>query len=422
MARTASPSSSRTAALPARPESRSRARNGAGLHAVLRELLAVGDSRGWIVSCYQKLEPGDRAGEKYRIKLKNRLRRAAERLGILGFTHAEREAVAADLDRIEAFFSHPGNLSGGRGIAVFAARGLFRVVQLPYVLKSRVMVDRTPVVGELVALAEAGSRLLVVVADRRSARFFDVGLDRVTELDGLPALGATRPARFHGERGSAPGAARRTGFTTAFGTGEYRFHNRIREEHHRHLASVAEGVSLHLKSRAFDGLAIGGIGVDASALLPYLAPAQRSRVLGVLRLAPRKVSAAEIRDRALELLAEAAEHASSEAVGELVSRRGSGWVTDSVEPTLRALARGQVRTLLVDADAEVSGYRCSGSGRLTESPAAARSEGDAVPVADLLDDAIEEALRQRARVAVVLGPGARRFDRLAAILRFRTSR
>ena len=423
MARIVSPSSSSRAAAPRpRPDSRPRAENGTGLHAVLRELLAVGDSRGWIVSCYQKLEPGDRAGEKSRIKLKNRLRRAAERLGILGFTHADREAVAADLNRIAAFFRHSGNLSGGRGIAVFAARGLFRVVQLPYVLKSRVMVDRTPVVGELVALAEAGSRLLVVVADRRSARFFDVGLDGVTELDGLTALGATRQARFHGERGAAPGAVRRTGFTPAFGMGEYRFHTRIREEHHRHYASVAEGVGLHLRTKPFDGLVVGGIGVDANALLPHLNPPLRSKVLGVLRLAPKKVSAAEIRDRAMELLAEAAQRSASESVGELVSRRGSGWVTESVEPTLRALARGQVRTLLVDADAEVSGYRCSASGRLTESPAAGRSEGDAVPVADLLDDAIEEALRQRARVAVVHGAEARRFDQLAAILRFRTSR
>jgi peptide chain release factor subunit 1 len=422
MARTASPSSSRSVALPARPQQRPRAEKLTGLNAVLAELLAVGDSRGWVVTCYQKLEPGDRAGEKYRIKLKNRLRRAAERLGVLGFAHADREAVTRELERVGTFFRHPANLSGGRGIAVFAARGLFRVVQLPYVLKSRVMVDRTPVVGELVALAETGSRLLAVVADRRSARFFDVGLDAVTELDGLPALGATRPARFHGERGAAPGGPRRTGSTTSFGVGEYRFHNRIREEHHRHLASVAEGVAVHLRSQPFDGLVVGGIGVDASALLPYLAPAQRSRVLGVLRLAPRKVSAAEIRDRSLELLAEAARRTASEAVGELVARRASGWVTESVEPTLRALARGQVRTLLVDADAEVAGYRCSGSGRLTESPAAGRSEGEVVPVADLLDDAIEEALRQRARVAVVHGAEARRFDRLAAVLRFRTSR
>jgi peptide chain release factor subunit 1 len=411
MARIGSPSSSsRSSALQLPASRRSTARDGSELHAALAELLAMGNSRGWLVSCYQKLEPGDRAGEKYRIKLKNRLRRAAERLDILGFSHAEREVVVRELDRVEAFFRHPSNLAGGRGIAVFAARGFFRTVQLPYVLKSRVMVDRTPVVGELVALAEGGSRLLVVAHDRRSARFFDVGLDGVVELDGLAAPDATRPARFHPERGASPGV------------GEYRFHNRIREERHRHLARVADAVAAHFRTTPFDGLVVGGIGVDANALLPHLVPPLKAKVLGVLRLAPRMVSAAEVRDKAMEALAEAAQRASTDAVEELVSLRGSGWTTESVEPTLRALARGQVRTLVVDADAAVSGYRCGDSGRLTESPSSGRGEGDPLPVADLLDDAIEDALRQRARVAVVHGEGARRFDRLAAVLRFRASR
>ena len=392
-----------------RSSSRAVARDGAGLAGVLAELLALGDTRGWVVSCYQKLEPNDRGGEKYRIKLKNRLRRAAERLDILGFSRADRETVSRALERVETFFAGSSNLPGTRGVAVFAAAGFFRAVPLPYVLKSRVVVDRTPVVGEIVALVEAGSRLLAVVADRRSARFFDVGLDGVAELDGLAAPEATRVARFHPERGAAPGI------------GEYRFHNRIREERHRHLALVADTVGAHLRAHAFDGIVIGGVGVDASALLPHLGAQLGSPVLGVLRLAPRKVSAAEVRERALGLLAEAAQRASAAAVEELIALRGSGLATESLEPTLRALARGQVRTLIVDGDAAVPGYRWSATGRLAESAAAARGEGEAVPLADLLDDAIEDALRQRARVAVVRGAEARRFDRLAAILRFRTT-
>ncbi len=413
MARTVSPSSSSAApAFRRRPVTRrgGNGRDGTGLQGALAELLGVGERLGWVVSCYQKLEPGDRAGDKYRIKVKNRLRRAAERLDILGFSRADRDAVAGELDRIEAWFHDPSNLAGGRGVALFAARGLFRAVQLPYVLKSRVMVDRTPVVGELVALAEAGTRLLAAVADRRTARFFDVGLEGVAELEGLVAPEAARVARFHPERGAAPGV------------GEYRFHNRIREERHRHLASVAQAIEARLRAAPFDGIVVGGIGVDASAILPHLAPAARERVLGVVRLAPRKVTAAEVRRHALELLAEAARRTAARAVEELVARRGTGWVTDDLEATLAALARGQVRTLLVDADAEVTGYRCSVSGRLTPIPAAGRSEGEPVPIADLLDDAIEETLRQRARVAVVHGTEARRFDRLAAILRFRLPR
>lgn len=400
MARIASPSSSR------RRRARAAAAAG-GVPGALAELLAMGTTRGWVVSCYQKLEPGDRAGEKYRIKLKNRLRRAAARLDVLGFARADREAVGAALARVEAFFQHPSNLAGSRGVAVFAARGFFRAVPMPYVLKSRVVVDRTPVVSELVALVEAGTRLLAVAADRRSARFFDVALEAVSELDGLAASGVTRPGRYHYERGSAPGV------------GEYRFHNRIREERHRHMALVAETVTAHFRARRFDGLVVGGVGVDASALVPHLAPALQERVLGVLRLAPKKVSAAEIRDRALELLAEATQRAADDAVAELAARRGTGWTTDALEPTLRALSRGQVRTLVVNGDAEVPGYRHAVSGRLSESAAGNRGEGEAIPIADLLDDAIEDALRQRARVAVVRGAAARRFERLGALLRFR---
>ena len=410
MARTASPSSS------SRPAAGRRA--GSGVGGALAELLALGTSRGWVVSCYQKLEPGDRAGEKYRIKLKNRLRRAAERLDILGFSHDDREAVKRQLDRVEAFFGDSSGLPGTRGVAVFAAAGLFRAVPLPYVLKSRVVVDRTPVVGELVALVEAGTRLLAVVADRRSARFFDVGLEGVSELDGIVAPGATRPARFHGERGMTRLSG---GRGVMPGVGEYRYHNRIREERHRHLALVAETVAAHLRARSYDGLVVGGVGVDASALLPHLAPQLRERVLGVLHLAPRKVSEAEIRAQALELLSAAAEQASAAALRELAALRDGGLATDAVEPTLRALSRGQVRTLIVNADATVPGYRWSTSGRLAETAAGTHGEGEPLPLADLLDEAIEDALRQRARVAVVRGADAGRFDRLAAILRFRAS-
>ena len=135
----------------------------------LAELLALGDL-GWVVSCYQKLETSDRTGDKFRIKLKNRLRKAEDRLGILGFSHDDRESIIETLNAIEAYFRHTPNLSGARGIAVFAGQGWIRAVKVPSVLRSRVIVDRTPVVSELVALTESGSRVLVAVTDRTSQR------------------------------------------------------------------------------------------------------------------------------------------------------------------------------------------------------------------------------------------------------------
>ena len=394
----------------ARTASRSSSERTGDVAAALRELLVLGDKAGWVVSCYQKLEIGDRAGDKYRIKLKNRLRQAAERLDILGFSHAEKASVHEALAAIEVFFKSPSNLMGARGVALFVAPKLFRVVYLPYVLRSRVLVDRTAVVGELVALTEEATRVLAVVADRRAARFFDVGLFGAVELEGLAAPEASRGGRFHGEKNENSGS------------GEYRFQNRIREEKERHLSRIAEAAMGHLRSGTYDGLVIGGIGVAADALVPYLHPSIRGRLLGVMQIAPQKVTPAEIQAGTMELIADRAHQHAEDAVEEFREALAGRWAVDGVEPTLRALSRGQVRTLLVDHDAQVPGFRCGAGGRLSASVAACRGEGEPAPVADLLDDAMEDALRQRAHVAVVRGAPAKRFDRLAAILRFRAGK
>jgi peptide chain release factor subunit 1 len=374
----------------------------------LAELLALGDL-GWVVSCYQKLEPGDRTGDKFRIKLKNRIRVAEERLGILGFSHDDREMITEALQRTEDFFKHPSNLAGSRGVAVFAGQGWMRAVRLPHVLRSRVIVDRTPVVGELVALTEHGSRILVAIADRVSARLFNVNLEGAAEIEGLVAPDATPTTRYHADDG-APGQ------------GEFKFHNRIREEKHRHLARISDEITRAFRREAFDGIVVGGIGADADALLPHLASNIRDRVIGVIRMAPKQVTPADIRDRAMQMWADASEASAADAVGELEGLRASGWAVDGIEATLKALSRGQVRTLIVDQEANAPGYRMSASGRLTTAPSGLRSEGEPQPVADLLDDAIEDALRQRARVHVVSGDNAAGFNHIAAILRFRTAK
>jgi len=89
-------------------------------------------------------------------------------------------------------------------------------------------------------------------------------------------------------------------------------------------------------------------------------------------------------------------------------------------PALRALARGQVRTLLIRTDVTGSGYRCPDSGRLVLSAAECRGEGTRQPVANLVNEAIEEALGQGVAVSVIHAPElAAAIDGLVAELRFR---
>ena len=138
---------------------------------------------------------------------------------------------------------------------------------------------------------------------------------------------------------------------------------------------------------------LGSVGVDAGAVIPHLHTYVHDLVLGVVKFAPKKASPAEVREAALalrEARERAWERAHADAVKDGAPR---GWAVNGPEATLKALGRGQVRTLLADGH--------------DDDPR--------------IDEAIEEAFGQRAQVDVVYDDKARRVvDGLAALLRFRS--
>lgn len=375
------------------------------------------DPRGhWVVSCYLKLEPRDRARAKYAIKLKNRIRAHQEWLDRLGLERATREAVERDLARVREYLADPQNLPTGRGIAIFAAEPLelFEAIPLPEVFRSRLSVDRTLLVRELAALDDEFGRVLCAVYDRTSARVFEVTAFGVEEVAGVAAANATRTARFHGASSVArpgPGLA---------ASGEHNFNQRIRAEKQRHYAQIAHGLFAATREHAVRGLVLAGPGAEAGAVEPHLHPYVAKLVLGTVRLNPKAVTAGDVMDAVLSLRRAREREWEQEHVRALSEGLGDGWAVNGVEESLLALARGQVRTLLVDAARSRPGYRCRGSERLTLTANGCADEGGAEGVPDVIDDAIEEALRQHAYVDVVEDPRARReVNGLAALLRFK---
>jgi peptide subunit release factor 1 (eRF1) len=361
-----------------------------------------------VVSCYLKLEPRDRSRGKYLIKVKNRVKSVLAGLERLGLTRAAQEAVDRDLTRVVQYLRSPANLPATQGLAIFACEGigLFEVLPLPLVHRSRLAVDGTPLVRELASIEEEFGRVLTVVLDRTSARFFEVTAYETTELTGLRA-DATRGGRFHGDQ-SGPG------------WGEHNYHNRIREEKQRHLEAIARELFQLDRARPVHGIVITGTGTEAGAVRPFLHSYLAERLLGTAKLNPKEATPATVHATTLAVR-EAWERASERAlVADLTERLGAGWAVNGFAPTLKALARGQLRSLLVNADASVPGFRCAGSGRLALSERDCRAEGEAIPVLDVVDDAIEEALRQRLDVNVVYEPDAlREIDGLAGLVRFR---
>ena len=357
------------------------------IHAAIERLAHMTAGPARVVSCYLKLEPRDKTRSKYVIKLKNRVREALAELDREQPTREVRSAVVADLDRVQRFLADPKQRPPTRGVAIFASgpMGLFEALPLPQVHRSRLAVRPVPLLRELIALEEEFGTILAVACDRTAARFFAVSAYDVVELPSL-ILPTTRSTKFHGARvgGRAGGAAG--------GAGEYALHQRIREEKHRMHAAVADRIFQLHREQPLAGLVLAGIGVDAGAVLPHLHSYLHDLVFGVVRLTPKSTTPAKVRDATLALRDErerAWERAHAAAV---VEGLATGWAVNGVAATRKALDRGQVRTLLADG------------------------RGDDVGI----DDAIEDALAQRAQVDVLYDERARRaVDGLAALLRFR---
>jgi peptide subunit release factor 1 (eRF1) len=396
-----------------RRERREELRNGRNQTSPLAELLErltrVEPGKHRVVTCYLKLEPRDRSRGKYLIKVKNRVKSALQALPRLGLERSGAEAVQRDLNKLQQFLRAPGNLPSTQGLAIFACEGieLFEAVPLPVVYRSRLAVDATPLVRELASVEDEFGRLLTVVMDRTSARFFEVTAFETRELAGLRA-DSTRGKRFHGDQDGSGG------------WGEHTYNNRIREEKQRHYEAIARELFALDRRHPAHGIVLAGPGPEAGAVEPFLHSYLVERLIGTARLNPKDATPAAVHATTLAVR-EGYERASERAlVHEMLEGVGTGWGINGLKPTLHALSRGQVRSLLVNADASEPGFRCGDSGRLALTERECRAEGYPIAVLDVVDDAIEEALRQGVDVNVVYEPEARdAIDGLGALLRFR---
>ena len=364
-----------------------------------------------VVSMYLKLEPRDRERGKFLIKVKNRIKAAERAVEKMDFDRTERDAITADLTRIQEYLTHPGQLPHGQGLAIFAskARKLWEVVSLPVVHRSRLTVSRAPLVRELAGIEDDVGRLLVGVVDRTHARFF-----RVTAFDATE-LGTELVTLGNEEK---PHLGRRSGS----GLGERTYHNRIRNAQQRHLEAAASRLFDLTRKEAFQGVILLGPGSTPESVAAFLHQYVFERLLGVGTLGPKDATASIVREAALDVRAHYEQERESALVAELKEGVARGWAVNGVADTLTALAHGKVRTLLVHGEMSRPGFRLRSSGRLVVpgEHAAWKGEGDPEPVTDVIDEALEEALRQRLDINVLSdAAAAKTVDGLGALLRFK---
>jgi protein required for attachment to host cells len=365
----------------------------------LRSLAELRPERGLVLSVFLNLDPGQFATAAARsTAITSVMTAAAHKVEeAQDISHDERVALREDVARVrDVLESSDVAANGTRAVAVYAngPSDLLEVVSLREPVESHVVLDRTPCVEPLVHQGTS-ERWMVLLCNRRVARFFKGHGDDLTETDRLE---------------DAVWSQHKQG-----GWSQARYQRGIEKEKEDHLGNTADLAFKAYKREGVDRVLIGApeelVGELKESLHPYL----RERIVGKLALDVENSTLDDVRKAAAAAVADYVRRCEREALDRLaagVGRGGRG--AAGLEEVLGALNEARVETLLVAEGFRAPGRIDRDTGMLHGDGA---SEGEAVH--DIVEPAIEKALEQSAKTIVVrhhddLGP----LGGIGAVLRY----
>jgi peptide chain release factor subunit 1 len=335
----------------------------------------------------------------YLVRLDDLVRKA----GNGSWSKEHRRSIEADAERIRRFVSDEFERDGIRGLALFSATGpgLWIEVELPQSVRDRLSVSSRPHLLPLEAMLESFETFCAALVDREKARIFmTVGgqIEEVSEiLDDVPG--------WHDQGGWAQG----------------RLQRHIKDHIQRHLKHVGEALLRQHRDHGFDHLILAGPDEVVAELERELHDYVRRTVVARVTL-PMMARAIDVLERTLAIEEELQTRREWESVDRLVSETGSatGRAVAGFEDTLAALESGRVETLIVALGLEASGVRCTRCGHLaTGGDTCSVCGADLEEAPDLVEEAMELALRQRCEVETVQDVlGLTTVGGIGALLRF----
>ncbi len=314
-----------------------------------------------------------------------------------------RRSVDADVARIRSFVRDEFERDGVRGLALFSSSGagLWEDVSLPQPVRDGIEIGTRPRLLPLEALLERFETFCTVVADRERARILYAAAGRIEEVTQVV--------------GDVPGWHDQGGWSQA------RFQRHIRDHAQRHLRRVSEMLLSLARRRPFDRLILAGADELVAELERELHDYVRRKVVERTTM-PITVTAAEVLEHCLRVEVRLEADREAEAVDRLSHevRAATGRVVSGLKDTLAALEAGRVEVLVVAYDLRQEGVRCDACGHLdTEGERCAVCGGRLAREDQLVEHAVESALRQRCRVETVAGaPRLHEIGGIGALLRF----
>ena len=374
-------------------------------HDRLRRLAELRPESGRVLSVFLNLDPSEFAtGAARATAITSLINEAAHRVEAAeGLDHDAHQALRADVERVrEVLNGSDIARDGTKGLAVFACgpADLLEVVRLGHPIASQAVINHSPFVEPLVMAGEE-ERWCILLANRRVARFLHGTAEHFEEI--LRVDDDT-----HGQHSQG-------------GWSQSRYERSVEEEKRGHLQRAADELFHTLQSRPFDHLLVGTPPELSTELEGHFHPYVKDRLAGRLNIDVENPTTAQVREAALPLIEAHVASVERQALDRLNQGAGRGErAAVGLQPTLEALNEFKVEILLVEQGFNSSGMVESVTGMLTVDGGTVPVENPQLePVDDILEEAIEKAMEQSAKVLVVRHhPDLTTHGGIAAVLRY----
>ncbi len=370
----------------------------------IRELAGFESGEGCALSFYyQPSTPKDKSHREELILVKDLVRNALREAE----KHGKNGCARHDLEKILDMAEHlHGN--AGRAKAVFACskQNFWREYDLPPRLaETRLFVNQRFHLRPLTAIADVLPRLLIVAADKSKARFFELWMDELREIEKL-ANELPRRGRSDGFAGYDAGHAER----------------HVEHEAMHWFKRLAERMREYQES-GYERFLVGCRDENWPEIESHLHPYVKQRFVGHFAIEPATATFGQVRGAAEALYNEFRSNRRASLVREAVGgaqRNGRGAI--GLRRVLQALETGEIQTLLLARNFVAPGVQCSNCGHLDSHIVkhCAVCGRDTVHLDDVSDALLRTAVRKGLEIIHIPdNPDLAAAGGVGAVLRFR---
>ncbi len=344
--------------------------------------------------------------KEIQLSLKNLLVNSRKKLKVMSLSKAKKESLEQDLEKIENYCKQ--NLSGAKfvGLAIFSGSkcDLWKVFNLVKSPRNMIIFDHNPYIRPLSAILTEYHRTCVLTFDRKEAKWYDIFMGEISELESLQS--------------DVPSRIKEGGWE---GYKSKRIERHMTSRLHKFFKKTAQETFTLMKKYNFEWLLLGCKDEYYTELEPLLHTYLKEKIKARFKANPGD-SANKILQETLKIKDKLKKQEKELIVQKFISEHEKdGLAVSGLENTLHKLNRGEVHTLLVTRHFSQPGKVCPKCLFLyvdeSECPSCRVKTKSLI---DVIDEAVEAALNSRSEVKHINPPSSLdKYGGIGAFLRYK---